>query len=141
MSFQRSFADPNFPLALCLINLSLFAAAFFAFLGWLYQPNVIENPGIAAYRQPPGTRLVPLPRKMDAPELVEIPEAVRHTASLAYDNNSRDTVDQKDRPRVSKPKPRQKIVTPSSYGETAFAYQRQRTGFRELSGGRYNSWF
>jgi hypothetical protein len=48
--------------------------AFFMTLNWLMQPKVLENPGMAAYHAPPGTRLVPLPRQSDAPELASLPE-------------------------------------------------------------------
>src|SRR6266478_9507515 len=71
-----------------LIKLSLFAAAFFVFLFWLYQPNVIENPGVAAYQPPPATRLVPLPRKMEAPEIFQIPPADSPVVA-SVDNNNR----------------------------------------------------
>ena len=54
--------DLNYPMLYYLIKLSLFAGAFFVFLIWLFQPIVIENPGVAAYQPPPGTRLVPLPQ-------------------------------------------------------------------------------
>jgi hypothetical protein len=39
----------------------------------LMQPDKYPNPGLAAYTPPPGTRLLPLPRKSDAPELAELP--------------------------------------------------------------------
>jgi hypothetical protein len=38
------------------------------------RPTIYANPGIAAYTPPPGTRLVPLPRSSDAPELVDLPD-------------------------------------------------------------------
>jgi hypothetical protein len=40
----------------------------------LFQPAVYENPGLAGYSPPPGTRLVPLPRKTDAPQLADLPD-------------------------------------------------------------------
>jgi len=50
-------------------------AALFLMLYWLMQPKVLENPGMAAYHPPPGTRLVPFARKSDAPELASVPES------------------------------------------------------------------
>jgi hypothetical protein len=50
-------------------------AALFLMLFWLMQPKILENPGMAAYHPPPGTRLVPVPRKSDAPELASLPES------------------------------------------------------------------
>src|SRR5262245_18783697 len=118
-----------------LIKLALFASAFFAFLIWLYRPIVLENPGVAAYQPPPATRLVPLPRKMDAPELVETPSADRPVLASVADNGSRNPVIQKTRTRAAKPK------QSYPYRERAIANERYRAGFREWSSSRYNSWF
>jgi hypothetical protein len=48
------------------------ASCIFLLLYYLSQPAIRHNPGVAAYTPPPGTRLVPLPRKNDAPELAEL---------------------------------------------------------------------
>jgi hypothetical protein len=45
---------------------------FFLLLFTLARPTVYENPGLSAYAPPPATRLVPLPRESDAPELVDV---------------------------------------------------------------------
>ena len=50
-------------------------AALFLMLYWLMQPKVLENPGMAAYHPPPSTRLVPVPRESEAPELASLPES------------------------------------------------------------------
>jgi hypothetical protein len=58
----------------CFLGAILAAAGcFFFLLHSLYQPTINRNPGVAAYVPPPGTRLVPLPRKSDAPELADLP--------------------------------------------------------------------
>src|SRR5262245_34476752 len=44
-------------------------AGIFMFLYWLLQPVTITNAGQSAYVPPPQTRLIPLARKMDAPDL------------------------------------------------------------------------
>ncbi len=49
------------------------AACFFLALFELSRPTINPNPGLAAYTPPPATRLVPLPRRSDAPELAELP--------------------------------------------------------------------
>jgi hypothetical protein len=49
-----------------------FMAGIFFFLYSQLQPATIANAGQAAYVPPPQTRLIPLPRKMDAPQLAEI---------------------------------------------------------------------
>src|SRR5436190_13384076 len=89
MSFETQEDDFTYPLLYILIKLSLIAAGFFAFLFWLYQPIIIENPGVAAYQPPPGTRLVPLPRKMDSPELFEITSAESPMVASVEDTNSK----------------------------------------------------
>jgi hypothetical protein len=48
------------------------AAGFFLLLYFLHQPTISPNAGVAAYMPPPGTRLIPLPRRSDAPELVDL---------------------------------------------------------------------
>jgi hypothetical protein len=48
------------------------AAGFFLLLYFLHQPTINPNAGVAAYMPPPGTRLIPLPRRSDAPELVDL---------------------------------------------------------------------
>jgi len=133
-----------------LINLSLIAGTFFAFLIWLFQPIVLENPGLSAYQPPPATRLVPLLGKMDRTELTEISSARNLAVAPPHDNWSRDLVAMKSDARVAKVKksgtrvtkikPLQRIIPPSWYGEHAFAYERQRTDFR-ASSDRYRSWF
>ncbi len=60
------------------------AAGIFALIFFLCQPTVSPNPGVAAFAPPPATRLVPLPRISDAPELAELPaEAHSGLAALA----------------------------------------------------------
>ena len=49
-----------------------FMAGIFFILYWQLQPATIVNAGQAAYVPPPQTRLIPLARKMDAPELAEV---------------------------------------------------------------------
>jgi hypothetical protein len=49
-----------------------FMAGIFFFLYSQLQPATIANAGQAAYVPPPQTRLIPLARKMDAPELADI---------------------------------------------------------------------
>ena len=141
--------DWTYPVMNVLIKLSLFAALFFGFLFWLYQPNVIENPGVAAYEPPPGTRLVPLPRKMDAPEILQISLPDNQTFASAADsrtvapvsNRSSAPVIKKNRARVANANPRQKAVPSYWYAERSFAYERQRLSFRGWNGYRRNSWF
>ena len=131
--------DLNYPIMYCLITLSLFAGGFFGFLIWLFQPVIIENPGVAAYQPPPGTRLVPLPRNMGTLEVAEIPTARNLAAVSPVDNTSKELAVKKRSTRVAKLRPIHKII-PRWYAERAFAYERPRTDFRG-SGGLDRSWF
>jgi hypothetical protein len=60
-----------------------FMAGIFFFLYSQLQPATIANAGQAAYVPPPQTRLIPLARKMDAPELAEIPPVSSALGALA----------------------------------------------------------
>jgi hypothetical protein len=54
---------------ICLLG-SISAVGVFGFaLFYLSQPAIYPNPGLAAYTPPAATRLVPLPRISDAPEV------------------------------------------------------------------------
>src|SRR5450432_4708140 len=63
------------PLFWVLCAILAAAAGFFLLLYFHCQPTVTFNPGLAAYKPPPATRLVPLPRQSTAPELADIPPA------------------------------------------------------------------
>jgi hypothetical protein len=54
-------------------------AAPFLFLYWLYQPTVLTNPGLSAYKAPLATLLLPPPRRPEASEFADMP----NRASLA----------------------------------------------------------
>jgi hypothetical protein len=50
-------------------TISAIGACFYLMIFVLSQPTVYPNPGLAMATPLPGTRLVPLPRRSDAPEL------------------------------------------------------------------------
>jgi hypothetical protein len=60
-----------------------FMAGIFFFLYSQLQPATIANAGQAVYVPPPQTRLIPLARKMDAPELADIPPLSSALGALA----------------------------------------------------------
>src|SRR5262245_66688762 len=60
-----------------------FMVGIFSFLYWQLQPATITNAGQAAYVPPPQTRLIPVARRMDAPELAEIPQLASPMQALA----------------------------------------------------------
>jgi hypothetical protein len=51
----------------------MFVAVPFLVLFWFMRPTVLANPGMSAHNAPPGTRLVPLPRKLESLELGVLP--------------------------------------------------------------------
>ena len=69
----RSDLDGSLSALGALTLMSSLAVALFFLLFSLMHPKVLENPGLASYRPPPATRLEPLPRKSDAPELADLP--------------------------------------------------------------------
>jgi hypothetical protein len=72
---RNSDAEPSLPLMIATTVVVGLVVSVFALLYWVMQPRALENPGMAAYHPPAGTRLEPLPRKFDAPELAELPPA------------------------------------------------------------------
>jgi hypothetical protein len=68
-------SSDSLPLLAYLVGITALCLAFASFLHWLMQPVVLSNPGLAAYRPPPATRIEPLVRKSDAPELTLVPDA------------------------------------------------------------------
>jgi hypothetical protein len=70
MADQASPNDCDVPiLGHIALVLAIAGAAAWMISSFFFQPNVIANPALAAYTPPPATRLIPVARKMDAPEL------------------------------------------------------------------------
>jgi hypothetical protein len=89
---------------------------------WLMQPRVFPNPGLAAYKPPPGTRLIPLPRKMDAPALVELPAVPSDVPNIKVDYPQNPI----SQAAVASPKPAARRAKPKSHSvddpTSAYAY-------------------
>lgn len=119
--------DVTLPLLGYLAAYSGLATAFFFLLFWLMQPRMIPNPGMAAHFAPAATRLEPLPRKRDAPALVEVPELSRPVAFAQEDlNKVREERPNKDvRAPVRK---RSRTVVRREYQEPAHGYAQQWNG-------------
>src|SRR5207302_288463 len=77
------------PLLGCCSAYAALAGVFFLLLYWHMQPSVLPNPGMTVRFAPPGTRVEPLPRKMDAPELAAVQESAPSSEALAYDASHR----------------------------------------------------
>ncbi len=71
------------PVFLILSAILAVVGSFWLLLFHFSQPAIYPNPGLAAYVPPPGTRLLPLLRKSDAPELANLPDEPPPLAALA----------------------------------------------------------
>ena len=140
MTLRSAFDDTLAPTLLYLVQLGMISGGFFFFMMWLFEPRVIENSGIAAYRQP-SSQMVPLPRVSDLPKAIasaELARLAKAEAPVTSGNKSKVSVS-KSRATVARTKPRQKLLPPGWYQEPTVAYQSQRGGYRP-STGRYNYW-
>ena len=124
------------------------AACLFLVLYELCQPTINPNPGIAAYTAPPATRLVPLPRQSDAPELADLapdPKSVPASAlsALAQAQASDPPVKRDAHPPARK----HARVDPGDYDQRKLGYAQQWDfGYRGSSNNRTftggpKSWF
>src|SRR5262245_8606176 len=114
-------ADYAAPIAVYLIAFTL-VAGLGCFGGyWLMQPRVIPNLGLAAYEPPPGTRLVPLSRKMDAPELAALPPTPVATVSVEPER-SPDSVEKTMVAATPKPVARRARARATDDPMSAYAY-------------------
>jgi hypothetical protein len=120
------------------------AAALFLVLYELCQPTVSPNPGLAAYTPPPATRLVPLARQSDAPELTELaPDPASPLTALAQAQAG----DPPAKHDVHPPARRHTRVDPGDYDQRKLGYVQQWdfgyhgwSNNRTISGGP-KSWF
>src|SRR6266849_6271273 len=115
------------PLLWVLSALLTGAACLFLLLFSLCQPTINPNPGVAAYMPPPGTLLLPLSRRSDAPELADLPaepssalpaEPSSALSALAQAQTSAQQPKRDVRPPARK-RPR---VDPRSYDQGRFGF-------------------
>jgi hypothetical protein len=132
LSFMASYRqfDPHdnlVPILGYLTFIGLIFLTFFSFLLWLSKPVILANPGMAAYKPTPATRLEPVLRKMDAPEVAALPEtapeAERAQANVAEPRSHKQDV----RPQIRK---RTRVVARRQHQQPAYA---------AIQGG--NSWY
>jgi len=133
-------ADCTIPVAICMIIFASVAGAGVMGGYWLMQPRVFPNVGLAAYEPPPATRLIPLPRKMDAPELADLPPAPVEAVSAQPQpsgNVEQNTVAANAKPVVRRAKPKPHRDDPAF----AYAYGERWGGERRSYGDRWDrSW-
>jgi hypothetical protein len=118
------------------------AAVFFFVLYWVMQPKVIPNPGMAAHFAPPATRLEPLPRKMDAPELAEEAGRSYAAASAADTSASNSKAEKPPREARAPVRKRPRTVVRRDYQGPANGYAQDWNGggYRQEWNGGYRPW-
>jgi hypothetical protein len=110
------------------------AASLFLVLYALCQPTISPNPGVAAYTPPPATRLVPLPRRSDAPELAELPPDPAPALSAMAQAQAGD---QPVKREIHAPARKHTRVDPGSYDQRKLGYVQQWDfGYRGWSNNR-----
>jgi hypothetical protein len=98
-----------------------FMAGIFMFLYWLLQPVTITNAGQSAYIPPPQTRLVPVARKFDAPELLELADTRPLSTSLTALAQVEDAKPSNNDRRAKK---RNRSETATRESRRSYAYER-----------------
>jgi hypothetical protein len=134
--------DATASLAICL-TIYVAVAALGAYGGyWLMQPRVLANLGLAAYNPPPATRLVPLPHKMDAPDLVDLPPTPAEVATTKPDSapstTSKATVSTTPKRIAKRSKPRRDDAMSAYAYSVPLAYG-ERRNYPDLSDRRWSS--
>jgi hypothetical protein len=128
-------------LSLILAGVGGFSLLFYS----ATRPTIYANPGIAAYAPPPGTRLVPLPRTSDAPELVDLPDQAPSplTALAQAQPNEKPA-----KPDVRAPARKRPRADPREYEERKAGYAQQWNygGYHDWNNTRagsagFRSWF
>ena len=120
---------------------------FWFMLFQLSQPAIYANPGAAAYTPPPGTRLIPLLRKSDAPEVAYFPDAPASplTAFAQAQTDQRGAMSEppaRKRTRATTPENDQRTSDYGQqwdYGYGAASGNRASSGPRRMSGGPKSS--
>jgi hypothetical protein len=110
---------------------------FFSALYSFAQPTFYENPGLAAYKPPPATRLVPLPRISDAPELVQLPDLpASPLTALAQAQAPDKPASEKPAKAVHQAAHRHAPAVPRGYDQQRSGYAQQNYEYRDWNGNR-----
>jgi hypothetical protein len=121
-------------LSLILAGVGGFSLLFYS----VTRPTFYANPGLAAYAPPPATRLIPLPRTSDAPELVDLPDQTPSplTALAQAQPNEKPAKPEVRQPARKRPRPE-----PREYEERKPGYAQQWNygGYHDNYGG-YHDW-
>jgi hypothetical protein len=138
--------DQAAAIQLWIISLILAAASGLCLLFYsVTRPTVYANPGIASYTPPPGTRLIPLPRTSDAPQLVDIPPAEDSSPLKAFAQAQPN--EKPAKPDVRQPARKRPRPDPREYEERKPGYAQQwNNGYHDWNNNRaagagFRSWF
>jgi hypothetical protein len=119
------------PLLWTVMAITGVVACFWFSLFYLSRPTSVPNPGLAAYTPPPGTRLLPLPRVSDAPELADVPnEPTSPLTAMAQAQTSQKQA--KDPPSAH----RHLRTVPRETEQRAWGYAQQWNGYGSWEGNR-----
>lgn len=114
-------------------------ACLFLLLYELCQPTINPNPGITAYSPPPATRLVPLARASDAPELTDLaPDPASALSALAQAQASDQPVKRDAHPPARK----HTRVDPVDYDQRKLGYaqDQRKLGYVQQWDFGYRGW-
>jgi hypothetical protein len=120
---------------------------FWILLFYFSQPTKYPNPGLAAFVPPAGTRLLPLPRKSDAPELADLPEeSPSAVAALAQAQGSQKELmlkpPMRKRPALATGENDQRTIGPGQQWNSGYDSQNSNRAWsvpRKMSGGPKSS--
>jgi hypothetical protein len=121
---------------------------FFLALFSLAQPTVYANPGLAAYTPPAATRLVPVPRVSDAPELAELPALpVTSLSALAQAQTTEKPTSEKPAKSAGHQTAHKHArAPPREFDQRRWGYAQQNYEYRDWNsnrawGGGFKTWF
>jgi hypothetical protein len=149
---QHTFDNESLPVLAYLVGIAGFCFAFGSFLHWLLQPVVLPNPGLAAYRPPPATRIEPLVRNSDVPEFVFVADASETraetketTAAPAPEREprklARSTKVRKPERREARSRPRNATRVATGRGQSAaYAYAQDWNSWARRPAGGWSFW-
>jgi len=142
----KSHDDQAGAIQLWILSLILAGVGGFCLLFYsVTRPKVYANPGIAAYTPPPGTRLVPLSRTSDAPELADLPAVEAPSPLKAFAQAQPNEKPAKS--DVRQPARKRPRADPREYEERKPGYAQQwNYGYHDWNNNRsagagFRSWF
>jgi hypothetical protein len=141
----KSQQDPAAVIQFWILSLMLAGAGgLFLLFYSATRPTIYANPGIAAYSPPPGTRLIPLSRTSDAPELAGLPDEAPSPLSAFAQAQPNEKPAKTDVRQPARKRPR---PDPREYEERKPGYAQQwNNGYHDWNNNRaagagFRSWF